>query len=187
MPNGHLFYVMGASGAGKDTLLNYARNQLKNDERFVFAHRYITRPIDVKGENHIALSNEEFSSRLDAGFFSLAWQANSLWYGVGVEIEHWLNNNKRVVVNGSRAYLPVATRRYPQIKPVLIEADKRLLEKRLRDRDRESKLHIEKRLVRADLSTQLTTEDVFTISNNGMVSTAGETFCSYLTEAEVTQ
>jgi ribose 1,5-bisphosphokinase len=39
-----LFYVIGASGAGKDTLLRYARVRVGGSGGVVFAHRYITRP-----------------------------------------------------------------------------------------------------------------------------------------------
>ena len=47
--SGRLVYVMGPSGAGKDSLLSFARSALA-DEPVVFAHRYITRPAG-QGEN----------------------------------------------------------------------------------------------------------------------------------------
>ncbi len=54
--HGRLFYVVGASGAGKDSLIEYARNALGSRDAVVFAHRYITRPPTARGENHVALS-----------------------------------------------------------------------------------------------------------------------------------
>ena len=81
---GRLFYVVGASGAGKDTLIAYARNALPVANAVVFAHRYITRPAHVGGENHIALSDAEFSVRETNGLFAMSWESNGLRYGIGV-------------------------------------------------------------------------------------------------------
>jgi ribose 1,5-bisphosphokinase len=66
----HLFYVMGPSGAGKDSVLRGARAQLEPADRIVFAHRYITRAPEPS-ENHIALSPEEFALRDEAGLFAM--------------------------------------------------------------------------------------------------------------------
>ena len=57
-----LVYVMGPSGAGKDTLLRAARARLEGGDVF-FAHRYITRDPVPGDENFIALSPAEFEAR----------------------------------------------------------------------------------------------------------------------------
>ena len=44
-----LFYLVGASGSGKDSLLGYARGKLAGAPDVLFAHRYITRPADAGG------------------------------------------------------------------------------------------------------------------------------------------
>ena len=83
---GQLIYVMGPSGAGKDSLLGYARERLA-EQPLVFAHRYITRPalsdervqvnaagqVELKlktpwrdGTTHLVLSPLEFMQRLAA-------------------------------------------------------------------------------------------------------------------------
>ncbi|MBV8262011.1 MAG: phosphonate metabolism protein/1,5-bisphosphokinase (PRPP-forming) PhnN, partial [Paraburkholderia sp.] len=102
---GGLIYVMGPSGAGKDTLLRYARGRLAR-ESVVFAHRYITREDSGGGggENHIALTEAEFETRSQRGLFALQWRSHALRYGVGVEIDQWMALGCTVVVNGSRAY-----------------------------------------------------------------------------------
>src|SRR5690349_12136372 len=69
-----LVYVMGPSGAGKDTLLRYAREQLAS-EPVAFAHRYITRPATAGDENHVALSVPEFRARKQHGLFAMDWEA----------------------------------------------------------------------------------------------------------------
>lgn len=47
-----IFYVVGASGAGKDSLMQLARKQVEG-RSVAFAHRYITRPADDNTENFI--------------------------------------------------------------------------------------------------------------------------------------
>ena len=52
---GRLVYVIGPSGAGKDSIIAYARQRVSAD-RHVFARRHITRPADSGGEDHIAMT-----------------------------------------------------------------------------------------------------------------------------------
>ena len=82
---GPLVYVMGPSGAGKDSVLGRARAMLSIDLPVVFAHRYITRPVDAGGENHVALSHAEFALRRAHGLFAFHWQAHGNDYGIGLE------------------------------------------------------------------------------------------------------
>lgn len=76
MAEGALFYVVGASGSGKDSLLRYGRERLAGDPGVVFAHRYITRPVELHGENHVALAEPEFDARLKAGLFAMHWDSH---------------------------------------------------------------------------------------------------------------
>ena len=48
---GRLVYVMGPSGSGKDSVINYARDHLAKtrNRRIVIAQSYITRPPEVSG------------------------------------------------------------------------------------------------------------------------------------------
>lgn len=115
-----LIYLMGPSGAGKDCLLSALRNATPQNR--VVAHRYITRPADAGAENHVALSKQEFIQRAEQGLFALHWQAHQHCYAIGIEINLWLQHGLDVLVNGSRAYLPEAQRRYrhqllPSVSP----------------------------------------------------------------------
>ena len=56
-----LVYLIGASGVGKDSLLDAVR---KRRPDLLVAHRYITRPSGV-GEDSVALSPAEFEARRD--------------------------------------------------------------------------------------------------------------------------
>ena len=68
MRQGQLVYVMGASGSGKDSLLQALRPRLRGVP-VAFARRYITRPLSAKGERHIAVSPERFEAMV------LSWTA----------------------------------------------------------------------------------------------------------------
>jgi len=149
--SGTLFYVIGASGAGKDSLLRAARTELATEnvigENVIFAHRYITRPVELAGENHIALSPQEFRTRQHAGLFALHWHSHALDYGLGIEINAWLERGFNVVMNGSRAYLDEAARRYPEtLVPVLVRVSPEILRARLKARGRENTAQIDERL-----------------------------------------
>ncbi len=99
---GSLVYVMGPSGAGKDSVLSRARALLPPEAPVVFAHRYITRPADTGGENHVAVTRAEFAMRRAHGLFAYHWGAHGNDYGVGREIHDWRAAGLTVVVSGSR-------------------------------------------------------------------------------------
>lgn len=147
--SGVLLYVIGASGSGKDSLMCYAREALEHESNVVFAHRYITRPPDAGGENHVALSEAEFEARVRHNLFPLHWHSHGLRYGIGCELNHWLAKGLTVILNGSRAYLHDASCHYPELVPVLVEVSPSVLRERLQVRGRESAADIESRMRRA--------------------------------------
>ena len=145
---GRLFYVVGASGAGKDSLIQYARSALDGKSAVVFAHRYITRPAQSEGENHVALTRREFLLRKRHELFAMTWQSHGYHYAIGVEIDAWLAKGLNVIVNGSRSYIPAATARYPKMQVIWISASPQVLAARLARRGRESRAEISARLQR---------------------------------------
>jgi ribose 1,5-bisphosphokinase len=163
MHKGTLFYIIGASGVGKDSVINELKNKLTYKEGFIFTKRFITRPNSDSTEKHIPISNADFDFRLSNQLFALNWQANGNDYGIGIEIEYWLNEGLHVIVNGSRGYLDVAKTKYPELQSILIEVDKSILYNRLIGRNRESKEEIEQRLKRNE---QFETLDYDMIINN---------------------
>jgi ribose 1,5-bisphosphokinase len=143
----HLLYLMGASGVGKDSLLGALRAL---EPGWPVAHRYITRA-STPSENCVSLSEAEFAWRREAGLFCLDWDAHGLHYGIGSEVEDWLERAELVIVNGSRHHLPEARRRFgAQLLPVLVVADEQVVRQRLIARGRETPAEIEARLRRRD-------------------------------------
>ncbi len=170
--NGRLFYLMGASGAGKDSLLSSGRERL-SERSCLIASRYITRPPALHGENHLWLSDAEFQQRLRLGAFALHWSANGYRYGIGLEIDRWLELGLDVLINGSRAYLEQARTRYGErLIPLLLQVDPALLERRLSARGRESQEEIAARVERARLLSAERPADAVVIDNSGALETA---------------
>ncbi len=177
---GRLIYVMGPSGCGKDSVMNYARERCAGNGT-IFAHRYITRPADAGGENYVSVSPEEFQARLDHGLFALNWDSHGLRYGVGMEVDLWLRHGVDAVLNGSRGYLAEAARRYPDMVPVQITVDRDTLRERLMARGRETREEIQRRLDRADWF-DCTHGNMVCIDNSGRLEQAGEELVRVINE-----
>jgi ribose 1,5-bisphosphokinase len=167
-----LFYVIGASGVGKDSLMDYARTHINGSLPLLFAHRYITRPAKEGNENHVYISPEEFILRRDNDLFALHWVSHGLHYGIGKEIDTWMDKGFNVVVNGSRQYLPVAAGYYPDLVTVVIEADPEVIRRRLEKRGRETAAEIQQRIQRQP-SITATTAGYIGIRNDGPLEEAG--------------
>ena len=168
---GRLIYVIGASGAGKDSVLRWVRQ--RHPPGVAFAHRYITRPADAGGENHVALSEIEFATRLAAGAFALWWEANDLHYGIGGEIALWRQAGLDVVVNGSRAHLAQALATYPHLLPVLITAPAEHIARRLAARGREDAAGQSERIARNASLSATNVPGMVVIDNGGDLGRAG--------------
>ncbi|MFM9881451.1 MAG: phosphonate metabolism protein/1,5-bisphosphokinase (PRPP-forming) PhnN [Burkholderiales bacterium] len=146
---GRLIYIAGPSGAGKDTLLQYARERIPAHVRVAFAHRYITRQTQTGQDDDVPLTPSEFVVRSRAGLFAMDWHANGYSYGIGVEINRWLSQGFQVIVNGSRGYVPEARRRYPDLRLIWVGASIGVLTARLSQRGRETAAEIARRVERA--------------------------------------
>ncbi|CAG9182898.1 Ribose 1,5-bisphosphate phosphokinase PhnN [Cupriavidus laharis] len=171
-----LFYVMGPSGSGKDSLLRALHSRLGPDDRVVVAHRYITRDADAN-EASVSLSADEFERRAGLGCLALHWRSHGLHYGIGLEIEPWLARGLRVIVNGSREYLPHAVARYPKLCAVHVRVKPEVLAARLRQRGRESEEAIARRLARATEDFAVPAQcRLVEIDNSGALEDSAEAF-----------
>jgi ribose 1,5-bisphosphokinase len=172
MKAGQLYYVMGPSGVGKDSVLTWVREH-GVAHGVLCAHRYITRPAHAGGENHVALSEEEFRLRQRSGLFALTWEAHGMHYGIGNEVAHWLAHGADVLVNGSRGAFEQACERFPALRPVLITASPQAIASRLAARGRESEQEVAARLARVDAYT--VPDGSMVIHNDGCLAEAGST------------
>lgn len=165
-----LVYVMGPSGAGKDSVLNGLRMSGSLLVPVYWARRTITRAAQADGEQNEAVDAATFAQLLDAEVFAMHWQANGLSYGVRhselepLALGHW------VFVNGSRAYLPQLLQAWPQATVVHIGASPQVLAQRLVKRGRESNEAIHERLSR-DIALNLPAHSIC-IDNNGQLADA---------------
>ncbi|WDR07485.1 phosphonate metabolism protein/1,5-bisphosphokinase (PRPP-forming) PhnN [Devosia rhodophyticola] len=140
--------IVGASGAGKDTLINGARDALVADRRFSFARRLVTRPADQTLEDHETLDEAGFRELEEAGRLAFSWQAHGLRYGLPLSVNTDLALGKVVIANGSRQTLPQAITTFPRCVVMLITAEISLRAKRLAGRGREDHAQIAARLAR---------------------------------------
>ena len=174
-----LIYVMGPSGAGKDSVMNLARRMLAPDAPVAFAHRYITRPAVAGGENHVALTEAEFELRRAHGLFAFHWKAHGNHYGIGREIHAWRKAGLTVVVSGSREHFLALGGIDDHTWPVLITAPAERLAERLAARGRESASATTARLARGE-SYDMTDPRLATILNDGALETAAQAFVSLI-------
>jgi hypothetical protein len=99
---GHLVLVVGPSGAGKDSVLNGARERFREDRSVVFPRRFVTRLSNAAAEDHISLTEMEFAIAVAGDTFALWWRAHGNYYGIGRSIEGDLAAGAVVAVNCSR-------------------------------------------------------------------------------------
>jgi ribose 1,5-bisphosphokinase len=142
-----LVLVVGPSGAGKDTLLDAARQMLAGDPRFRFVRREITRPAGAGGEAHFALDFLSYAARRDAGAYALHWEAHGLGYGIPADIADDLAIGRTVIASVSRTVITGAAERFP-VRVLEITAPASVLAERLRERARETEADIALRLAR---------------------------------------
>ena len=171
--------VVGASGAGKDTLINHAKDRFEGETTIVFARRAITRASDRSREDHDTLSGEEFERRERDGGFALSWEAHGLRYGIPASTDEAMRGGKIVVANLSRGAIPRLRRRYGNVRIVLVTATPETLARRLAARDGESGNDLRERIARGS-DAALAVEGAHVIENDGTPEEAGESFVSLL-------
>jgi ribose 1,5-bisphosphokinase len=120
---GRMIAIVGPSGVGKDTVM--AALQASRSDRSL-VKRHITRSPDPIGEDHYALSNEEFC--------------------IALEAVQKLRNGQDMLINLSRDVLEEADRVFDRLIVINLTAPKDVLLSRLEKRGREPIKDIKARL-----------------------------------------
>ena len=152
--NVRLIFVIGPSGAGKDSLLNSLRQDVAamtdtiTPPPLYFAKRTITRNHEQSNEDHEGVDASNFESLVKSDAFAMHWFANGLYYGIRHQELAPMSEGTWVMVNGSRAYLEEAKQCFPGLTVLFITAPVEVLRERLLSRGRENAQAIEARLHR---------------------------------------
>lgn len=175
-----LILVVGPSGAGKDALMNGARERLADGGRFHFAQRVVTRPASAGSEDHESASPAEFHARKEAGDFLLWWGAHGLAYGIPRAVENHRRDGVAVVANASRGVIESARRDIAPVGVVVVTAPPAVLAARLCDRGRETAADIHNRLHR--IVPMVDDEGVRTVMNDASLDEGIARFVAALEE-----
>ncbi len=146
--NRRLVYVVGPSGAGKDSVLDWLRQHLRGEAPVHWARRTITRPSSAGGEAHESVDHAAFDRLCGEGAFAMTWTANGLRYGIRRTEIAPCGRGFWVFANGSRGHLAQAQASYPGLTVVHITASPETIQRRLVARDRETPAEVQARLAR---------------------------------------
>jgi phosphonate metabolism protein PhnN/1,5-bisphosphokinase (PRPP-forming) len=144
-----LLVIVGASGAGKDSVLKGWLATLPRGLGPHRARRTITRGAGDASEDHEAIDEAGFHAERAAGAFAFAWQAHGLHYGVRWSELAVLARGEWAVMNGSRSHLGELRAAAPQAHVVQVVAPDGLRRARVAQRGRETDLRLHERLTRA--------------------------------------
>ena len=174
--------IVGPSGAGKDTVIAYARDHFAADAGVEFVRRVITRPCDSASEVHDTLEDAAFEEAENSGAFAISWSAHGLRYGLPARLDETIGSGHIAVANVSRGAIALLKARYANVVVVEITATADILAQRLAARGRESRGEVLARLARsAELGGSV--PGAVAIDNSGSREEAGERFVAVVRKA----
>ncbi|MDQ6434606.1 phosphonate metabolism protein/1,5-bisphosphokinase (PRPP-forming) PhnN [Mesorhizobium sp. LHD-90] len=174
--------VVGPSGAGKDTLIDYARQRLSTDPSILFVRRVVTRIAQANAEDHDTLTVESFAEERTAGKFAVTWQAHGLHYAIPSDARLHVVSGGIAVVNGSRAALPAICSAFGRVLTVLVTCRPDVLAARLAARGRENALEQGLRLARGAMPSDKLSPAI-EIDNSDGVAVAGNALVAIIHDA----
>ncbi|QOG12350.1 AAA family ATPase [Arcobacter sp. FWKO B] len=140
-----IILIVGASGVGKDTLIN----AIKDDIKANFVTRYVTR-IPDENETNYYIAKEDFVCLKDKDFFVSFWEAHGNCYGVSKNsILDGLN-----IISVSRDSIKDFEENFSDVVTIDIKIPTNMLYERLKNRNREDEEEILKRIKRSDKKVQ---------------------------------
>lgn len=180
--SGALIAVVGPSGAGKDSLISYARSHIPSLPAVLFVRRVVTRRSVAATEDHDTLSAAAFEAALASGAFAVHWEAHGLRYAIPAEVGRHVADGGVAVVNGSRAALPAIRSAFSRVLTVHVTCRPDVLAARLKARGREDGDEQLQRLARATMTVE-SSQDTIAIDNSDDLPTAGEALVAVVRSA----
>ena len=174
--SGAWVFVCGLSGAGKDSVIAWARDCLAGHGDVVFSQRWLTRPTPA-GADHQGMDPAPFARLRDSGGLAWHWEAHGFHYGVGARYARQVGWGRVVVVNGSREHV-AGLHADPKLRVVQVVADPMEVAQRLSRRGREGPEGIASRLARNARLGPVGAD--LLISNDGALAEAGQRLANYL-------
>lgn len=173
---GSWVFVCGPSGAGKDSVMAWARERLAGDARIVFARRLVTRPAGP-GSDDDEISAATLQALREAGKIGFEWSAHGHAYAIAGHYAKDVDAGRVVVINGSREHV-AALPREPRLRSVVVTAPLHTVAQRLQARGRESARAVAERIQR-NLQLAQPQADLV-IPNTGPLPQAGRQLQSWL-------
>ena len=181
---GTLFLVVGNSGSGKDSLIEWVLNAWPPTKPApMVPTRLITRPPSPETEEFESISEDKFQKLSKAGAFSLQWRSYGIDYGVNIEIEDLLARGRSVLVNVSRQIVEETRHRFPNVRVIFIRVPFHITEARIRERGREHGIDLEERIERSRQNQDFPNAD-YIIDNSGDLNVAGQELLRILLEQD---
>lgn len=176
---GTLVVVVGPSGAGKDSVIGYARERLADRNDILFVRRIVTREATADAEDHDSLSNAAFEEAEREGHFAVSWRANGLSYALPCSTMEHVSRGGTAIANGSRGAIDDIRAAFTNVIVVGLTARPEIIAARLSARGRETAEEIGRRVERG-LKLGAYGQDI-TIDNSAELRTAGDALISIIT------
>jgi len=165
---GRFVLVVGPSGAGKDTLIAYAKAACVDDNSIVFPRRIVTREASASEDNE-CVSERDFDTAVSNGDFSLHWRAHGLRYALPGSVLIDIRAGRTVVANISRTVIARLRDICQNVTVVLVTAPPETLAARLAGRARTTDGNIAGRLDRAvEVHPDIIIHNIGSIERHGL-------------------
>jgi ribose 1,5-bisphosphokinase len=174
--SGAWVFVCGPSGAGKDSVIAWAKKTLLAHPNIVFARRSVTRAMQA-GSDHDPLTESDFHAMVHTDSLCWHWQAHGFFYGIAQHYAAEVKAGRIVVVNGSRDHVNTLSPS-TDVRVVQVSADPEQLAARLVKRGRDAASAVAERLARNTRFVGMKAD--FMIVNDAEVDVAGQQLADYL-------
>lgn len=173
---GGFVFIVGPSGAGKDSLISYARGALAANDTVIFPRRVVTRP-SSEFEDHDSTDEAAFAEAEAAGAFALTWRAHGLGYAIPKSVLEEVGTGRIAVCNISRRVVAWSRVHLPGVAVVEVTAPLDVLAARLAGRARLEDGDLNARLAR---SLEVWTPVDASIMNDRTIDEAGRELVGFI-------